>query len=66
MNTTEQTMKTAVMIFAGLVATMAGVGGIEQSMTTPELLSGLLVALTGLGIMYCAVLMIKREERNEY
>ena len=59
-------MKTAVMIFAGLVATMAGVGGIEQSMTTPELLSSLLVALTGCALMYCAVLMIKREEANEY
>jgi uncharacterized membrane protein len=62
----EHTMKTAVMIFAGIVTTMAGVGGIEQSMTTPELLSGLLVAVTGLGIMGCAVLMIKREEANEY
>jgi hypothetical protein len=59
-------MKTAVMIIAGLVTAMAGVGGIEQSMTTPELLSGLLVAMTGCGLMSCAVLMIRREERNEY
>jgi hypothetical protein len=57
-------MKTAVMIIAGLVTTMAGVGGIEASITTPELLSGLLVALTGCGIMSCAVLMIKQEERG--
>jgi uncharacterized membrane protein len=65
-NKQEHTMKTAVMIFAGLVVTMAGVGGIEQSMTTPELLSGVLVALTGCALMLCAVVMIKREERNEY
>jgi FtsH-binding integral membrane protein len=57
-------MKTAFMIITGLVVTMAGVGGIEQSFTTAELLSGLLVALTGCGIMGCAVLMIRNEERG--
>jgi hypothetical protein len=34
--------------------------------TNVELLQSLAVAVTGLGIMGCAVLMIKREERNEY
>jgi uncharacterized membrane protein len=58
-------MKTAFMIITGLVTTMAGVGGIEQSITNSALASGLIVALTGCGIMYCATLMIKREEAND-
>ncbi len=57
-------MKTAFMLFTGLVTTMLGVGGVENSMTNAELLQGLAVAATGLGIMYCATLMIRNEERN--
>jgi uncharacterized membrane protein len=59
-------MKTAFMVFTGIVTTMLGVGGVENSVTNVELLQSLAVAVTGLGIMGCAVLMIKREERNEY
>jgi hypothetical protein len=57
-------MKTAFMIITGLVTTMAGLGGIEQSITNAEMMSGVLVAVVGLGIMYCATLMIKQEERG--
>lgn len=54
-------MKTAVMIFTGIVVAMAGVGGVEQSITAAELVSGILVSSVGLGIMYCATLMIRNE-----
>lgn len=55
-------MKTAFMMITAIVTTMAGVGGIEHSTTDAELASGVIVALVGLGIMYCTVLMIKREQ----
>ncbi len=51
--------KVCFLVFTGLVTTMFGVGGIENSMTNSELLAGLAVAVTGLGIMGCAVLMIQ-------
>jgi uncharacterized membrane protein len=49
----------AFLIFTGIVTTLFGVGGIEHSMTTQELLMGVAVAVTGLGIMGSAVLMIR-------
>lgn len=55
-------MKTAFMIFTGIVTTMLGVGGIENSITNVELVQGLAVAMVGLGIMWCSVLMIKQEQ----
>lgn len=61
-------MKLAFMLFTGIVTTMLGVGGVENSLTTVELLQSLAVSVVGLGIMYCTVLMIKQDERkrNEY
>lgn len=56
-------MKTAFMIFTGIVTTAFGVGGIENSLTDAELLQGLAVAVVGLGIMYCATLMIRQEQQ---
>ncbi len=56
-------MKTAFMIFTGIVTTMLGVGGIENSITDAELLQGLAVSLVGLGIMWCTVLMIRQEQQ---
>ncbi len=55
-------MKTAFMMFTGIVTTMLGVGGVENSLTNAELMQGLAVSVVGLGIMYCTVLMINREE----
>jgi uncharacterized membrane protein len=57
-------MKTAFMMFTGIVTTMLGVGGVENSITNTELLQGLAVSLVGLGIMYSTVLMIRREENK--
>ena len=44
----------------GLIVTMLGVGGVESSITNTELLQAVLVAVTGLGCMYCGTLLIKR------
>lgn len=53
-------MKTvAFLVFTGIVTTLFGVGGIENSMTNSELLAGVAVAVTGLGIMGSAVLMMQ-------
>jgi len=47
------------LVITGLVTVMFGVGGVENSFTTGELLQGLAVAVTGLGIMGCGVLAIQ-------
>jgi len=53
-------MKTAAFLtFTGLVLTMFGVGGIENSITDSELLAGVAVSVVGLGIMGSAVLMMQ-------
>jgi uncharacterized membrane protein len=49
------------LFITGLLLTMAGVGGIEHSITNDELISGLLASAVGLGIMYCGVLWLQRE-----
>lgn len=56
-------MKTAFMMFTGIVTTMLGVGGVEHSTTNTELLQGIALGLVGLGLMAVTVLMIKHEER---
>jgi hypothetical protein len=35
------------------------VGGIEQSISDSELLAAMLVSITGLAIMYCAILALR-------
>ena len=50
-------------VIVGLLVTMLGVGGVENSMTDTELLQSLAVAVTGLGCMYCGTVMIKRAEQ---
>ncbi len=49
------------MFFTGLMVTMFGVGGIEQSITDTELLQSIGVSLTGLGITWCSTLMMRQE-----
>ncbi len=58
------TEKQAMFVFiVGLLVTMLGVGGVENSITNTELLQSLAVAVTGLGCMYCGTVMIKRAEQ---
>jgi hypothetical protein len=47
------------MFFTGLITTLFGVGGVENSITNGQLLTALAVSVTGLGIMYCATLMMR-------
>jgi hypothetical protein len=48
------------MAMFGLLLTMFGVGGVENSMTNVELFSGLAVSVVGLGIMACGTLALRR------
>jgi hypothetical protein len=43
----------------GLILTMFGVGGVENSITNTELLSSLAVSVLGLGVMYCGALGLR-------
>jgi hypothetical protein len=47
----------------GLIMTMGGVGGVEQSLDNLSLVGAGLIALLGLAVMYCGVMMIKINER---
>jgi hypothetical protein len=44
----------------GLLLTLGGVGGVENSVTDAELTSSLLVSCVGLGIVYCSSLMLRK------
>jgi high-affinity Fe2+/Pb2+ permease len=46
-------------VVAGVVGTMFGVGGIENSVTTQELVAGIGVAVTSLMLMYIGVELVK-------
>jgi hypothetical protein len=57
------TSKTAAILgFLGFLLTAFGLGGIEQSITNSELFASMLVSVTGLCIMYCAVAALKVSE----
>ena len=53
-------MKTeaAVVFIAGLVLTLAGVGGVEDSADNWELGVGLFISVLGLALFWCGVSMI--------
>jgi hypothetical protein len=44
----------------GIVITLLGVGGVESSITAAELMTAVLVAVTGLGCVACGAHMINR------
>jgi uncharacterized membrane protein YgdD (TMEM256/DUF423 family) len=48
--------------FLGFLLTAFGVGGIENSINDGELMASMLVSITGLAIMYCAVAALKVSE----
>ena len=45
--------------FLGFLLTAFGVGGIENSINDSELFGAMVVSVTGLAIMYCAVSALK-------
>ena len=52
------------LVFTGLVTTMFGVGGVENSISNVELLQSLAVSVVGLGIMGCGVLAIQAQQNG--
>ena len=51
-----------ILAFLGFLLTAFGVGGIEQSISDGELMASMLVSITGLAIMYCAVIALRVSE----
>jgi hypothetical protein len=54
-----KTIEINFILFVGLVMTMGGVGTVEISQTDMEMMSGLLVSILGLLVMYCGLLALK-------
>ncbi len=48
-----------ILFFLGLILTMFGVGGVENSLTNTELLSAVAVSILGLAIMYAGTLGVR-------
>ncbi len=53
--------RTFFFVMMGLLLTMLGVGGIENSLTDTELLQSLAVSVVGLLFMWVATLMIRKD-----
>jgi len=61
------TSKTAAVLgFLGFLLTAFGVGGIENSISDGELMGSMLVSITGLAIMYCAIAALKINDSSRY
>ena len=52
----------AILGILGFLLTAFGVGGIENSISDNELFGSMLVSITGLCIMYCAVIALRVSE----
>ena len=60
------TSKTAMfVVITGLLITLGGVGGIEQSLTDAALLDSMIVSIVGLLTMYCGVLGLRNADCYE-
>jgi uncharacterized membrane protein YgdD (TMEM256/DUF423 family) len=49
----------AVLGFLGFLLTAFGVGGVENSINDGELFGAMVVSVTGLALMYCAIAALK-------
>ena len=49
-------------IMAGIVGALFGVGGVENSLTTEQLIASIGVAVTSLMLMYAGVMLVKDAE----
>ena len=49
----------AVLGFLGFLLTAFGVGGVENSINDAELFGSVVVSVTGLALMYCAIAALK-------
>lgn len=48
----------------GLLLTMGGVGGIEQSLTDAQMLDGVLIAVVGLLVMWVGTIGMKQVDKT--
>jgi len=53
------TRTAAVLGFLGFLLTAFGVGGVENSINDAELFGAMVVSITGLALMYCAIAALK-------
>lgn len=59
---TRSDTRTFFFVIMGILLTMLGVGGVENSVTDLELLQSLAVSGLGLMLMWVATLMMQREQ----
>ena len=52
------------LVITGLVMALGGVGGVENSFETMDMVQSLLVALVGVCVMGCGVLAIKTQQNG--
>ena len=52
------------LVITGLIITMFGAGGIENSIQTVDLLQSIAVAIVGLAVMGCGVLAIRVQQNG--
>jgi hypothetical protein len=52
------------LIITGLILTMFGVGGVENSIETVDLLQSIAVAIVGLAVMACGALAIRVQQNG--
>ena len=52
------------LVITGLIMTMAGAGGIENSIATVDLLQSIAVSIVGLAVMGCGALAIRVQQNG--
>jgi nitrate/nitrite transporter NarK len=50
-----------VAVIVGIIGAMAGVGGVENSLNTQDMIASIGVAVTSLMLMYVGTLLVKEE-----
>lgn len=50
--------------FLGLILAMAGVGGVETSLTNTSLIQSVVVAFLGILIMYVGIILVGRAQQG--
>jgi hypothetical protein len=61
-----KTHTAAALFFIGLIMAMFGVGGVENSIETRDLLTGLAVAVAGLGLMFAGTSAMQVSEYYDH
>lgn len=56
----------AFVFFTGLITTLFGVGGVENSIENADLLTGIVVAAVGLAVMYAGTLGLQTSKYYDH